>query len=320
MVMTNDTSYRWPHKDLLDVTQLSEDDTLHLLDLAASFQEINSRPVKKVPTLKGKTVVLFFVENSTRTRTSFDVAGKRLSADTFALAKTGSSLNKGESLKDTGLTLQAMSPDVIVIRHPSSGAARFLAELLPCAVVNGGDGWHAHPTQALLDCYSLRQAWDGQFAGRTLLILGDIAHSRVARSNMHLLHMLGVKLRLCAPRTLLPAGVEQWPVEVCSDLNRAVRDTDAVMCLRLQLERQQAGLLPDLAEYSRRYCLGRRHLELAKPEAKVLHPGPMNRGLEISNDIADAPACLVLNQVAAGVAVRMAVLYLLATRGDGGRA
>ncbi|MBO5489966.1 MAG: aspartate carbamoyltransferase catalytic subunit [Desulfovibrio sp.] len=318
--MTNDTSYRWPHKDLLDVTQLSEDDTLHLLDLAASFQEINSRPVKKVPTLKGKTVVLFFVENSTRTRTSFDVAGKRLSADTFARAKTGSSLNKGESLKDTGLTLQAMSPDVIVIRHPSSGAARFLAELLPCAVVNGGDGWHAHPTQALLDCYSLRQAWAGQFAGRTLLILGDIAHSRVARSNMHLLHMLGVKLRLCAPRTLLPAGVEQWPVEVCSDLNRAVRDTDAVMCLRLQLERQQAGLLPDLAEYSRRYCLGRRHLELAKPEAKVLHPGPMNRGLEISNDIADAPACLVLDQVAAGVAVRMAVLYLLATRGDGGRA
>lgn len=151
--------YQWPHKDLLDVTQLSRVDTLHLLDLAASFQEINRRPVKKVPTLKGKTVVLFFVENSTRTRTSFDVAGKRLSADTYSLAKTGSSLNKGESLKDTGLTLQAMGPDVIVIRHPSSGAARFLAELLPCGVVNGGDGWHAHPTQALLDCFSLRAAW-----------------------------------------------------------------------------------------------------------------------------------------------------------------
>ncbi|MBO4301465.1 MAG: aspartate carbamoyltransferase catalytic subunit [Desulfovibrio sp.] len=318
--MTNDTTYHWPHKDLLDVTQLSEKDTLHLLDVAASFQEINSRPVKKVPTLKGKTVVLFFVENSTRTKTSFDVAGKRLSADTFALAKTGSSLNKGESLKDTGLTLQAMAPDVIVIRHPSSGAARFLADLLPCSIVNGGDGWHAHPTQALLDCYSLREAWHGQFAGRTLLILGDIAHSRVARSNMHLLHMLGVKLRLCAPRTLLPAGVNHWPVEVFSDLNTAVRDVDAVMCLRLQLERQQAGLLPDLAEYSRRYCLDKKHLSLALPEVKVLHPGPMNRGLEISNEIADDPACLVLDQVAAGVATRMAILYLLATRNDGGRA
>ena len=318
--MNTDNRYHWPHKDLLDVTQLSAQDTMHLLDLAASFQEINSRPVKKVPTLKGKTVVLFFVENSTRTKTSFDVAGKRLSADTYSLAKSGSSLNKGETLKDTGLTLQAMGPDVIVIRHPSSGAARFLAELLPCGIVNGGDGWHAHPTQALLDCYSLRQAWDNRFAGRTLLILGDIAHSRVARSNMHLLTMLGVKVRLCAPRTLLPAGVEHWPVEIYTELDKAVRDVDAVMCLRLQLERQQAGLLPDLAEYSRRFCLGSSQLALAAPEAKVLHPGPMNRGLEISNDIADAPASLVLNQVAAGVATRMAVLYLLATRNDGVRA
>ena len=273
-----------------------------------------------MPTLKGKTVVLFFVENSTRTKTSFDVAGKRLSADTYSLAKSGSSLNKGESLKDTGLTLQAMGPDVIVIRHPSSGAARFLAELLPCGIVNGGDGWHAHPTQALLDCYSLRQAWQNRFAGRTLLILGDIAHSRVARSNMHLLTMLGVKVRLCAPRTLLPAGVDHWPVETYTELDKAVRDVDAVMCLRLQLERQQAGLLPDLAEYSRRFCLGSSQLALAAPDAKVLHPGPMNRGLEISNDIADAPASLVLNQVAAGVATRMAVLYLLATRNDGARA
>lgn len=318
--MNDDHCYRWKHKDLLDVTQLSVEDTLHLLDLAASFQEINRRPVKKVPTLKGKSVVLFFVENSTRTKTSFDVAAKRLSADTFSLAKSGSSINKGESLKDTGLTLQAMAPDVIVIRHPSSGAARYLAKLLPCGVVNGGDGWHAHPTQALLDCYALRQAWKGEFSGRTLLILGDIAHSRVARSNLHLLTMLGVKLRLCAPRTLLPAGVEHWPVEVFNDLDRAVRDVDAVMCLRLQLERQQAGLLPDLAEYSRRFCLDARHLALARPGARVLHPGPMNRGLEISDDIADAPGCLVLDQVSAGVATRMAVLYLLATTNDGERA
>lgn len=318
--MNTDNRYHWQHKDLLDVTQLSGEDVRHLLDLAASFQEINRRPVKKVPTLKGKTVVLFFVENSTRTKTSFDVAGKRLSADTYSLAKSGSSLNKGESLKDTALTLQAMGPDVIVIRHPSSGAAAFLADLLPCGIVNGGDGWHAHPTQALLDCFSLRQTWGDSFAGRSLLILGDIAHSRVARSNVHLLHLLGVRVRLCAPRTLLPAGVENWPVEVFSDLGRAVRDVDAVMCLRLQLERQQAGLLPDLAEYSRRFCLGASHLELARPEVRVLHPGPMNRGLEISDEIADAPASLVLDQVAAGVATRMAVLYLLATRNDGGKA
>lgn len=316
--MNTDNRYHWLHKDLLDVTQLSGEDVRHLLDLAASFQEINRRPVRKVPALRGKTVVLFFVENSTRTKTSFDVAGKRLSADIYFLAKSGSSLNKGESLKDTALTLQAMGPDAIVIRHSSSGAAAFMADLLPCGIVNGGDGWHAHPTQALLDCFSLRQAWGDSFAGRSLLILGDIAHSRVARSNVHLLNLLGVKVRLCAPRTLLPAGVENWPVEVFSGLGRAVRDVDAVMCLRLQLERQQAGLLPDLAEYSRRFCLGADHLELARPEAKVLHPGPMNRGLEISNEIADAPASLVLDQVAAGVAMRMAVLYLVATRNDGG--
>lgn len=178
--MNTDNRYHWPHKDLLDVTQLSGEDALHVLDLAASFQEINRRPIKKVPTLKGKTVVLFFVENSTRTKTSFDVAGKRLSADTYSLSKSGSSLNKGESLKDTALTLQAMGPDVIVIRHSSSGAAAFVADLLPCGIVNGGDGWHAHPTQALLDCFSLRETWGDTFAGRNLLILGDIAHSRVA--------------------------------------------------------------------------------------------------------------------------------------------
>ncbi len=316
--MTNDNRYHWKHKDLLDVNRLSLSDVRHLLDIAAGFQEINLRPVKKVPTLKGKTVVLFFVENSTRTKTSFDVAGKRLSADTYSLGKTGSSLNKGESLKDTGLTLQAMGPDVVVIRHPSSGAAEFLAERLSCAVVNAGDGWHAHPTQALLDALTLRQAWNNEFEGKTLLILGDIAHSRVARSNVHLLNMLGVRVRLCAPRTLLPAGVDHWQAEVYDDLAAAARDVDAVMTLRLQLERQQAGLLPDLSEYSRRYCLTSRHLALARPGAGVLHPGPLNRGLEISDEVADGPQSLVLNQVASGVSTRMAVLYLLATRNDGG--
>ena len=310
----------WPHKDLLDVDQLTVNEVHHLLDTAEQFHDINHRPVKKVPTLKGKSIILFFAEASTRTKTSFDVAGKRLSADTFALTKSGSSLQKGESLKDTALTLQAMTPDVIVIRHWSSGAAKFLADRLDCAVVNAGDGWHAHPTQALLDCFSLRRAWNNSFEGRTLTILGDIAHSRVARSNVQLLTKLGVNVRVCAPKTLLPAGISTWPVEIYHDLDEAAEDVDAIMCLRLQLERQEAGLLPDLAEYASTYCLSMRHLELAKPDAKVLHPGPMNRGLEIASDIADCPESLVLDQVAAGVATRMAILYLHATRKDGGAA
>ena len=315
-----DNIYAWPHKDLLDVTQLSRSDLAQLLALATSFQEINQRPVKKAPTLKGRTVILFFAENSTRTKTSFDVAAKRLSADTFSLGVTGSSIKKGESLKDTALTLAAMNPDVIVLRHPDSGAAKYLADRLGCSVVNGGDGWHAHPTQALLDCFSLTQAWGApeNFAGRKVLILGDIAHSRVARSNVHLLKSLGVNIRVCAPRTLMPASVATWPVDAYADLDEAIRDVDAVMTLRLQLERQQAGLLPDLDEYARRYCLTRRRLAAAGPDVRVLHPGPMNRGLEIADDVADSDSCLVLNQVAAGVAMRMAVLFLLAMRPKGG--
>ena len=308
--------YIWRHKDLLDVTQLSVEDVDHLLNTAQQFYEINLRPVKKVPTLKGKSVVLLFVEASTRTKTSFDMAGKRLSADTFALAKSGSSMQKGETLKDTALTLQAMNPDIIVIRHSSSGAAQFLAQRLECSVVNAGDGWHAHPTQALLDAFTLRRHWENRFKGKTLLILGDIAHSRVARSNVRLLTKLGARVRLCSPRTLLPRGVEDWPAEVYTNLDAAARDVDAVMCLRLQLERQQAGLLPDLAEYSDCYCLTRRHMESAAPGALILHPVPMNRGLEISSDIADSPESVVLEQVNSGVAVRMAVLFLHATRND----
>ncbi|MBQ7607440.1 MAG: aspartate carbamoyltransferase catalytic subunit [Desulfovibrionaceae bacterium] len=312
--MSCDNRYLWQHKDLLDTTQLSSADVFHLLDLAASFQDIRKRPVRKIPTLKGRTVILFFVENSTRTKTSFDVAGKRLSADTHALSLAGSSLNKGESLLDTALTLQAMHPDVIVVRHSSSGAARFLAEHLSCGVVNAGDGWHAHPTQALLDCFALRNVWGDAFEGKTLLILGDIAHSRVARSNVVLFTKLGVSVRLCGPRTLLPPGVETWPVTVFSDLREAASGADAIMCLRLQLERQEAGLLPSLSEYSRRFCLGPEHLACAREGVRVLHPGPLNRGLEISDAVADGPASLVLDQVSAGVHVRMAVLYLLGTR------
>ncbi len=304
---------QWQHKDLLDAGQLSRGEVEHVFETAASFMEINTRPVKKVPTLKGKSVVLFFAEASTRTKTSFDIAAKRLSADTFSLAKSGSSLAKGESLKDTALTLQAMAPDAIVLRHGSSGAAEFLATRLTCSIINAGDGWHAHPTQALLDAFTLRQAW-GDMTDRRVLILGDIAHSRVARSNVALLTRLGCKVRLCAPRTLLPPCVDGWPAEVFTSLDQAVEDVDAVMCLRLQLERQQAGLLPGLREYARTFGLGMRHLERARPGARVLHPGPMNRGVEISSALADAADSLVLNQVASGVAVRMALLFLYLTR------
>lgn len=307
----------WQHKDLLDVSQLSNEEIFFILDNAKRFQEVNHRAVKKVPTLKGKTITLFFAEPSTRTKLSFDTAAKRLSADTFTLGKTGSSVQKGESLKDTALTLEAMHPDIVVIRDSSSGAAQFLADRLKCSVVNGGDGWHAHPTQALLDAFSLRDAWNGEFTGKTLLILGDINHSRVARSNINLLTRLGVNVRICAPKTLLPRYLDNFPVTVYSDLAKAVCDVDAIMCLRLQLERQAAGLLPDLADYSRRFCLTSALLAKAKPHAKILHPGPMNRGLEIADDVADCNDSLVLNQVSAGVATRMAVLYLYGTRNDG---
>ena len=316
--MPQEKHFIWPHKDLLDVSQLSLEEVSHLLDTAEQFHEINQRPIKKVPTLKGKSVVLFFAEPSTRTKTSFDVAGKRLSADTFSLSSSSSSLTKGESLKDTALTLEAMNPDVIVLRHRANGAAQFIAERLDCAVVNAGDGCHAHPTQAILDNFTLRRAWNNEYKGKTILILGDIKHSRVARSNINLLTRQGVKVRLCAPRTLLPHTVHTWPVEVFHDMNKAVEGVDAVMCLRLQLERQQAGLLPDLSEYARMFCLTANHMELTKEGAKILHPGPMNRGLEIASDLADCKDSRVLNQVSAGVATRMAILYLHATRKDKG--
>ena len=305
---------QWKHKDLLDVSQLTAEEVRHILATAAYFREINSRPVKKVPTLKGRSVVLFFAEPSTRTKTSFDMAGKRLSADTFALAKNSSSLAKGETLKDTALTLQAMNPDGIVIRHAASGAAQFLAERLECSVINAGDGRHAHPTQALLDALTLSRRWQGEFAGKTVLILGDIAHSRVARSNVLLLTLLGAHVRLCGPRTLLPPRLDTWPVTAFSDLAQAARGVDAVMCLRLQLERQHAGLLPDLREYARTFGLSPRHMALAAEGACVLHPGPINRGVEIDSSLADSAESLILEQVENGVAVRMALLYLYLTR------
>lgn len=309
--------FYWPHKDLLDVDVLNRQELEYLFDTALQFQEVNTRPVKKVPTLRGKGIILFFAENSTRTKTSFDIAGKRLSADTFSLAKSGSSISKGESLKDTVLTLQAMNPDIIVMRHPSSGAARFIAERLNCSVVNAGDGWHAHPTQALLDAHTLRGYWGKNgLEGKTLLIIGDIAHSRVARSNIKLLSKLGVKLRAFAPKTLLPAKVEHWPVEFYGNLKDAITGVDAVMCLRLQLERQSSGLIPQLSEYASNFCINSELMRLAAPNAPILHPGPINRGLEISSELADAANSRILDQVSSGVAMRMAILFTLGTRNE----
>lgn len=306
----------WPHKDLLCISALSKEEILHIFHLAARFADINARPVKKVPTLKGKSVILFFVEPSTRTKTSFDIAGKRLSADTYSLAASASSLRKGENLKDSALTLQAMHPDAIVLRHHQSGAAQFLAGMLHCSVINAGDGWHAHPTQALLDGFALQEVWGPDMRGKTILIVGDIAHSRVARSDVRLFTTLGASVRICAPRTLLPAGIRSWPVEIVPDLNAACANVDAVICLRLQLERQQAGLLPDLREYARTFGLGQRHLRRANPGVRVMHPGPMNRGVEIDPALADAENSLILDQVSAGVSTRMALLFLYLTRKD----
>ncbi len=304
----------WTHKDLLDVESLSIDEIRHIFHTSSRFIEINSRSIKKVPILKGKSVVLFFAEPSTRTKTSFDMAAKRLSADSFSLATTGSSLQKGESLRDTVLTLEAMKPDAIVMRHSLSGSAQFIARHLKCSVINAGDGWHAHPTQALLDGFTLSRVWGDDYQGKQILILGDIAHSRVARSDIKLFTKLGCHVRICAPRTLLPVTVREWPVKVYSDLYQACQGVDAVISLRLQLERQKAGLLPGIREYAERFCLGKRHLESAAPGVKIMHPGPMNRGVEISSDLADSKDSLILDQVESGVAVRMALLFIYLAR------
>lgn len=312
-------TFHWPHKDLLDVDQLTQEELFHLLDTAANLHEINSRPVKKVPILKGKSVVLFFAEPSTRTKTSFDMAGKRLSRRHLRAGEIR--FQPPERRKHEGYGPDPPGHEPRCHRHPPFQQRRgqFLAERLHCGVVNAGDGWHAHPTQALLDAFSLRQVWGhdrNAFKGKNLLILGDCAHSRVCRSNVLLLTKLGVNVSLCAPRTLLPAGVDNWPVTVYTDSKKAVSDMDAVMCLRLQLERQQAGLLPDLREYSKRFCLTTAHMELARPGAHIMHPGPILRGLDVSDALADSSQSLILDQVSAGVSVRMAVLYLLATRPD----
>jgi aspartate carbamoyltransferase catalytic subunit len=300
-----------PHRHLLGIEDLSAREIVQFLDAAEVFFDVSRRRVRKVPTLRGKTVINLFYEASTRTRTSFEIAGKRLSADVVNISVSTSSVSKGESLLDTVKNLEAMRPDVIVVRHASSGAPHFVARHARAGVVNAGDGLHEHPTQALLDAFTIRRA-KGRIGDLVVTIAGDIAHSRVARSNALLLTRLGATVRFCAPRTLLPVGVESFGVEVDDDLGRAVEGADVVMMLRIQRERLTEALIPSTREYSRTFGLNARVLDRAKPDAIVMHPGPMNRGVEIDSDVADGPRSVILDQVEAGVAVRMAVLYLLA--------
>jgi len=299
------------HKHILGIEHLSKEDIHFILDTADSFKEINNRDIKKVPTLRGKTIINLFFEASTRTRTSFEIAGKRLSADTVNISASSSSVVKGETLEDTARNIEAMHPDIIVMRHGASGAPHYLADRLDCAIVNAGDGAHEHPSQALLDLFTMREK-KGRLEGLKVAIIGDITHSRVVRSNIYALTKVGAEVRLAGPGTMVPPGIEKLGAEVFTDINEAIRDADVVMMLRIQLERQGKTLLPSLREYSRFYGLNPENLKLAKPDALVMHPGPMNRGVEISSAVADGEQNVILDQVENGVAVRMAILYLVA--------
>jgi len=307
-----------PH--LLSAADLNRDDALLVLDTAGEMARIGGREVKKLPTLRGRTVVNLFYEDSTRTRISFEAAAKRLSADVINFSAKGSSVSKGESLKDTALTLQAMGADAVVIRHPESGAPHRLAQWIEGVVVNAGDGTHEHPTQALLDAYTMRSRL-GRLEGLKVAVVGDVLHSRVARSNVLLLHTLGAEVTLVAPPTLLPVGVEAWPAAVSYDLDSVLPKCDVVMMLRVQRERMNASYFPTEREYSRRYGLDARRVRALPEHAIVMHPGPMNRGMEIAPEVADSVRSTIVEQVANGVSVRMAVLYhLLAGETDGGMA
>jgi aspartate carbamoyltransferase catalytic subunit len=297
-------------KDLVGIEPLTPDEITLLLDTAESMRAIGERAIKKVPALRGRMVVNLFFEASTRTRFSFETAEKWLSADSLNFAAKGSSVEKGESLLDTARNLQAMSPDLIVIRHGSPGVPHFLARHLKAGVVNAGDGAHEHPTQALLDALTIRQKL-GRLEGLKVTLAGDIAHSRVVRSNIWLLTKMGAKVTVCAPPTLLPPHIDRMGVTATTDFDAALDGADVVMMLRMQLERQGKSLFPSVREYFRLYGLDAKRLARAKPEAIVMHPGPMNRGVEIASDIADSGRSVILEQVSNGVAVRMAVLYLL---------
>src|SRR5690606_29919196 len=297
-------------RDLISAGDLTRDDALLILDTAEELARISERSIKKLPTLRGRTVVNLFFEDSTRTRISFEAAAKRLSADVINFSAKGSSVSKGESLKDTALTLEAMGAVAVVIRHAAAGAPYRLASWVHGSVVNAGDGTHEHPTQALLDAFSMRRRL-GNLDGRRITIVGDVLHSRVARSNVLLLHLLGAEVTLVAPPTLLPVSVDTWPCAVSYDLDAVLPKSDAVMMLRVQKERMSAAYFPSEREYSRRYGLDRDRFAKMPDDAIVMHPGPMNRGMEIAAEVADSPRSTIVEQVANGVTIRMAVLYLL---------
>ena len=302
---------RLRQKDLLDIESLSAEEIALILDTATSFKEIGTRAIKKVPTLRGRTVVNLFYEPSTRTRVSFEIAAKRLSADAINVSVAGSSVSKGETLLDTVRNLQAMAPDVLVMRHQTSGAPYFVARRLEAAVVNAGDGMHEHPTQALLDAFTIRER-KGTLQGLKIAIVGDLVHSRVFRSNVRLLTRMGSEVTVAGPPTLVPPEVEKLGARVAPSIEDALEDRDVVMMLRVQKERMQGAYFPSVREYFRLYALTRARIERAQKDVIILHPGPINRGLEIESAVADGPYSLILEQVTNGVAVRMAVLYLLA--------
>lgn len=298
------------HKDLLGMGQLSTEDIQFILDTADSLKEISERDIKKVPTLRGKSIIHFFYEPSTRTRTSFEIAAKRLSADTVSISATTSSIAKGETLIDTARNLQAMNPDLIVIRHASSGAPHLLAKAVKAGVINAGDGINEHPTQALLDLYTIREK-KGRIKGLKVVIIGDIIHSRVARSNIIGLKKMGAEVAISGPPMMLPLYAEGLGVKVVDDIEEAVHDKDVIMVLRIQLERQSQILFPGIREYFRFFGVNEGVMNYAKKDVIVMHPGPINRGVELSSEVADGPYSVILDQVANGVAVRMALLYLL---------
>jgi len=303
-------------KDLLGIRELSVEEITTILDTAGSFKEVSARAIKKVPALRGKTVINLFFEASTRTRTSFEIAAKRLSADAVNISASTSSVSKGESLIDTAQNLQAMAPDAIVIRHPSPGVPHQLSKMVSASIINGGDGAHEHPTQALLDAFTIREH-KGRIGGLQVAIVGDIMHSRVARSNVHLLTKLGAHVRIAGPRTLVPLGYQsiisscEGSLTVCDHIDGAITGSDVVMMLRIQRERMTDAFFPSLKEYSSQYGLTLRRLELAASDCIVMHPGPINRGIEISSEVVDSARSLILDQVTNGVAVRMAILFLL---------
>ncbi|MGA9110852.1 MAG: aspartate carbamoyltransferase catalytic subunit [Smithella sp.] len=302
---------KFEKKDILGIKDLSIDEINLILETAESFLEISTRKIKKVPTLRGKTIINLFYEASTRTRTSFEIAGKRLSADTINISASTSSVAKGETLIDTARNLEAMNPDVIVLRHSAAGAPQLLASLVKQSIINAGDGAHEHPSQALLDMMTIKEH-KGKISGLKVAIVGDIEHSRVARSNIYGLSSMGAQVVLAGPAMMLPRDIEQMGVKVFSRIEDAIADADVVMMLRIQLERQKQNIFPSLREYAQHYCLNRKNIKLAAKDVIVMHPGPINRGVEISPDIADDPSySVILDQVNKGVAVRMALLYLL---------